>query len=510
MRDCGRRGGLRSFLVVAVLAGCLAALGAAVSAPPASGATLVVKQSGLPWGVKGRITVRGPHGYVRRLRDSRILRELRRGRYEISARRVTAAFRSYDPTVDPASVRLRRTSRKTVHVRYARLPLRPDQIAVEIETGAEHTCALTAAASVKCWGWNRQGQLGDGTTKVLRYVPRTVRGLSGRVQALSVGDWHSCAVTTAGAAFCWGRNNFGQLGDGTFTRRRTAVAVSGLSSGVADIAASGGLWETDDPDDEWNGEHTCALTSAGAVLCWGDGFYGQLGTGELPDAQTTPAAVSGLSSGAAAIAVGGSHSCAITNAGGAKCWGLNGEGQLGNGTRSFGEAAPVAVSGLTSGITALDGGGYHTCAIASGGAYCWGDNYYGQIGDGTRGLGNERPSPVAVSGLSSDVNAISVGGDHTCALVGDGAKCWGVNFSRQLGDGTNANWRVTPTTVKGFGSGVTALSSNGWHGCAITKKRIEWPLGIVRRNPVWCWGGGNFWGGGPPGGEGPVQGIFGG
>lgn len=508
LRSSGGRSGPRArwlLLVPVLLAGGLT-IDAGVSAPPASGAVLIVRQSGLPWGVSGRITVRGPNGYVRRLRDSAILRKLRRGRYYITARTVVAAYRTYSPTVDRPSVRLRRTSRVTVRVRYVRLPLRPDQIAVQITTGGEHTCVLTAAGGVKCWGWNQYGQLGDGTTK-LRSVPVTVHGLASGVRSVSAGDHHTCAVTTGGAALCWGRNSSGELGDGTYVTRLTPVLVSGLSSGVAEIAASGGLWETDDPDD-LAGEHTCALTSAGAVLCWGDDFYGQLGNGPAL-ASFTPVAVSGLSSGVTAIAAGGLHSCAVKSAGGVVCWGQNDMGQLGNGTKSFGEEAPVAVSGLTSGVTAIDGGGYHTCAIVNGGARCWGDNYYGQVGDGTRGLGNERTTPVAVSGVSTGVTSISAGGEHTCALVAEGAKCWGANFSHQLGAGTDATWQLT--TVRQLGTGAGALSSNAWHGCAIMKKTLEFPQGstIMWGKPIWCWGGGPFWGGGPPTGEGPVPGIFG-
>jgi hypothetical protein len=323
----GRDGRPTRWLVFgALLAAGAVALGSAVAAPPAAGAVLVVKQLGLPWGVKGRITVRGPDGYVRRLRSSAILRNLKRGRYRITARGVSAAYRSYSPTVDRPSVRLRRTSRATVRVRYVRLPLRPDQIAIQIATGEEHACVLTAAGGVKCWGWNAYGQVGDGTT-TLRRTPVTVRGLSSGVSAISAGDWHTCALTTAGGALCWGYNQFGQLGDGTGTHRLTPVPVSGLSSGVTAIAASGGLDERAPGEDDLGGEHTCALTTAGSVLCWGDGWFGQLGAGALFDLRLTPVVVNGFSSGATAIAVGGTHSCAITVSGGAKCWGQTGTGR---------------------------------------------------------------------------------------------------------------------------------------------------------------------------------------
>ena len=310
-----------------------------------------------------------------------------------------------------------------------------------ISAGGYHACALTSAGAVVCWGWNDSGQLGNGRqgcgdVRCSSPIPVAVSGLGSGVAAIAAGGVHSCALTSVGGVVCWGDNSYGQLGDGTTTNRYTPVAVSGLSSGVVAIAAGG--------------DHTCALTSAGAVVCWGYNTYGQLGDGTTTT-RLTPVAVSGLASGVAAISAGGLHSCALTSAGGVVCWGYNGGGQLGDGTTTNRDT-PVDVSGLGSGVAAIAAGGVHSCALTrAGGVVCWGSNGWGQLGDGTT---TERHTPVAVSGLVSGVVAIAAGTEHTCALTSVGVvKCWGENASGQLGDGTTIDSH-TPVGVIGFGGSL--------------------------------------------------------
>ncbi len=323
-----------------------------------------------------------------------------------------------------------------------------------ISAGDLYNCALSAGA-VKCWGFNGLGSLGDGTN-TNRLTPVGVSGLSSGVTAISAGDYHACALSS-GAVKCWGYNSAGQLGDGTNTNRLTPVGVSGLSSGVTAISAG---------DD-----HTCALSS-GAVKCWGENGFGQLGDGTTTQ-RTTPVGVSGLSSGVTAITAFGYHTCALLSTGAVKCWGNNGYGQLGNGNTSN-SSTPVGVSGLSSGVTAITAGLDHTCALLSSGEVkCWGYNRYGQLGtDNT----SNSSTPVAVSGLSG-VTAITAAYTHTCALLTSGAvQCWGYNQHGQLGDGTTTQ-RTTPVGVSGLSSGVTAITASGYHTCA-----------LLSTGAVKCWG----------------------
>lgn len=341
--------------------------------------------------------------------------------------------------------------------------------ATAIAAGAYHTCVLTTSGGAKCWGLNAMGQLGD-TTTTERHSPVDVTGLTSGVTAVATKATHTCALMTSGGGKCWGYNGFGQLGKGTMTLIQpygdpTPADVTVLTNTI--IAISPG----------WG--HTCALMTNGGVKCWGYNSFGQLGNGTtigMPFyGQTAPVDVTGLTSGVTAIAAGWYHTCALTTNGGVKCWGSNSNGQLGDGTTTS-LYVPVDVAGLTSGVSAITAGQAHSCALmTNGGVKCWGWNVSGQLGNGTT---INSLTPADVTGLTSGVSAIAAGYNHTCALTTTGGvKCWGWNVNGQLGDGTTID-RLTPVDVIGLTSGVIAIAVGKDHTCALTSS-----------GGVKCWGG---------------------
>ena len=269
------------------------------------------------------------------------------------------------------------------------------------------------------------------------------------VASVSAGSVHACVVTSVGGVKCWGYNGTGMLGDGTRHDRKKPVAVSGLGGSVTDVQA---VWD-----------HTCALTTGGGVKCWGHNGYGELGDGTRIQ-RTSPVDVNTLTSGVNQISLGFDSGCALTTGGGIKCWGYNGAGQLGDGTRTT-RKNPVDVFGLTSGVAAIAAGWDHTCALTTGGGVkCWGNNAHGELGDGTH---TDRLKPVDVIGLTSGVAAVSAGFDHTCALLNSGGvKCWGNNATGELGDGTTQS-RKKPVSVNGL-STAASISAGANHTCAVT------------------------------------------
>lgn len=402
-----------------------------------------------------------------------------------------------------------------------------------VDPGGAHSCALTAAAGVKCWGWNYYGQLGDGTTTA-RFAPvSTCAGGSGPdcasgsplrgVASISAGGYHTCALTAVGGVKCWGLNEDGQLGNGTRDDRTAPRDVCGPPHG-APLAACIAIGEIAAISAGY--AHTCAVTTSGSVTCWGANSHGQLGNGTtisssrpedvceagarpiaLPMASVpnVPFDVTGAASclpisGVVAVSAGSSHTCALTVSGGVKCWGSNEAGQLGDGgacgaicTAPATVCEPGAVPAAAfdserrgngsqavppscvpmSDAAMISVGGAHTCARStSGRATCWGDNAQGQLGDGTE-IPRSRPVAVLVNG----VLGITAGIGHTCAVgVAANVSCWGQNQVNQLGDSTTTD-SSTPVGVVGLGSGISFVVAGGSHTCALTTA-----------GTITCWG----------------------
>jgi alpha-tubulin suppressor-like RCC1 family protein len=323
-----------------------------------------------------------------------------------------------------------------------------------LAAGNDHTCGLTAFGAAYCWGSNTAGGVGDGSgTNRLTAVP--VAG-SHVYTAIASGYDDSCGRTSAGVAYCWGSNSYGQLGDGTQTNRLSPVTVSS-----APVFASVSIGSSS--------FHTCGLTALGAGYCWGYNLYGELGNASNTNS-SSPVAVTGEIA-FAKLTVGFGHTCGLTSAGAAYCWGDNVNGQLGDHTTTN-RSSPVLVEGELV-FASLTAGEYHTCGLTTAGAaYCWGYNAYGNLGNG--GV-TESHVPVAVAGTYAFLS-LSAGAHHTCGLVAGGvAYCWGYNYDGELGEGSAIN-SASPTAVSG-GLTFTALSAGVTHTC-----------GLASAGGAYCWG----------------------
>jgi|ETNmetMinimDraft_14_1059893.scaffolds.fasta_scaffold15010_2 alpha-tubulin suppressor-like RCC1 family protein len=327
-----------------------------------------------------------------------------------------------------------------------------------------HSCNIQGGGSASCWGSNQFGQIGDGTTTD-RHTPTTIDGFgSGRTAVgISAGGEHTCAILDDGSVSCWGSNQFGQIGDGTTTDRHTPTTIDGFGSGRTAVGISAGS------------KHTCAILDDGSVSCWGSNQFGQIGDDSVTDRLLPVSIDLNGNKSATSITSGAFHTCAILDDGSVSCWGHSAKGQLGYGDTEFRRApTPTMSLGTSRSAIALSLGTYHTCALLDdGGVKCWGDNEYGQLGDGTE-IDSYSPS----SSVLVNVMRISSSGKHSCAILNDGSvSCWGINHG-QFGDGSTADSN-TPVTSEGFVDGQKAveISTGGSHTCV-----------ILDDNSTSCWG----------------------
>ncbi|MCP4540031.1 MAG: hypothetical protein GY832_23080 [Chloroflexi bacterium] len=295
----------------------------------------------------------------------------------------------------------------------------------QLTSSVLHTCALTTKGEVKCWGEHWYGQLGPLAASAYSSLPIDIPGLGPEVTDVSAGAYHSCAVTAGGGVKCWGKNDYGALGDGTTSTSLSPVGVITLEEPMISVAVGANF--------------SCALTAKGEMKCWGGGTHGRLGNGAEEIVNPSPVDVVGLNGNAASLPDSFLlHACILTNEKKIKCWGNNNLGQLGDGSSSTNKyrTTPVDVKGIDAGVVDICVGSTHTCAVTeAGGVKCWGENGFGEVGQDK--INETFLLPQDVSGLDSRATAVACGDMHTCALMENGGiKCWGSYEGGRLGDGT--------------------------------------------------------------------------
>ncbi|HOG44189.1 MAG TPA: hypothetical protein PK560_08920 [bacterium] len=358
----------------------------------------------------------------------------------------------------------------------------------QLSTGGRHSCSINEEGRLFCWGDNSDGQMGDawgemdGMNEIRNYLPGPVDTseilMDKQVVDLSAGYLHSCAVNEDGVVFCWGFGRDGQLGNGTYLNVFSPVMadISGEMKEKKIIAVSTG------------GSFSCGVDESGIVYCWGLNLWGQLGDGTTLQDREDPMPVDMTEAlkdrKVVKISSGSGHTCVVADDGGVYCWGLNDRGQLGDGEGGFkGDPTrmadfsriPVKAESGELKFSDVSAGYSHTCILSDKGKiYCFGDNKNGQLGDGTTEM---RLTPVA---LNSDkvFKSVSAGFEHTCAIDDkDEAYCWGGNIVGQLGTGTKES-SLTPVKVKyETDSKIKSISCGHRHTCSVTTEGI-----------VHCWG----------------------
>ncbi len=355
----------------------------------------------------------------------------------------------------------------------------------QIDTGAAFACGLTSAGAAYCWGAGNQGQLGNGTTTAAQNTPVAVTTtgtpLAGvTLTQISTGTSFACALSGAGAAYCWGKNQAGQLGNGTTTTPQdTATAVTTTGTPLAGVTLT-------QINAALGGSTACALSSAGAAYCWGDDTLGELGNGITTSTpQTTAVAVTttGALSGVTLTQITAGHDqvCALSAVGTSYCWGGNTDGDLGNGSTTLSNVAvAVSTSGVLSGkvVTGLSAGGnFLTCALDTFGTpYCWGLNSLGQAGNADTAVNFTVPATVAPSQPTTS----RPGPAHSCEIRTGKAFCWGDNSKGELGNNTTISSSVPVAAYTGgalSGVPLTQISAGNTFTCALSSA-----------GAAYCWG----------------------
>lgn len=308
---------------------------------------------------------------------------------------------------------------------------------VAITAGGAHTCGIATDGWTYCWGFALFGQIGDGALNLLLSGERP-RRISGdhRFVTIAAGDAHTCGLTETGKVWCWGVSFDGRLGDGEGVLEIIVPEPDSALTDESFVSITAG------------DRHTCALTAAGKAFCWGDNEWGQLGIESALPLVVFPFPVSGGHS-FTSLDAGSRHTCGVSTAGEVLCWGAGDSGQIGDGQRQ-GRLVPTRVQSDET-FVRVAAGGDHTCATASDDElWCWGRIQVGSIGDNTV---EYRPLPELVEGSLTAFRAVRAGdrqdGATNCGLALDGVLyCWGWGRTGQIGNG-NIYDQPEPTRVAG-------------------------------------------------------------
>jgi alpha-tubulin suppressor-like RCC1 family protein len=346
----------------------------------------------------------------------------------------------------------------------------PPAVAVKIAAGQAHTCALLQDGRIKCWGENVYGEIGNpdasqplNDSGTSPYVPIPTDVIGLGGVATDMAAGNAYACAVVqGAVLCWGHNSSGELGNGNMIDQSLPTPVLGIVANASAAVTSA------------SSTHTCAVLDGGSVWCWGDNANGQLGGTTVGGNSSVPQPVVGLDSGVAAIALGEEHTCAVS-AGGVWCWGQNVYGQLGDGTTIGPRSNPNPVKGLGT-PTAICLGQDHSCAIVGGVVECWGSDQYGALGTYDGGspdagwvvddAGLFSTLPVKVTGVGPAAR-ISCGAFTTCAVEVDGGLvCWGLNDWGQLGNGRSGGGLSSLPGPVVAGAPAHLVANGNDHTCA--------------------------------------------
>jgi alpha-tubulin suppressor-like RCC1 family protein len=334
----------------------------------------------------------------------------------------------------------------------------------QVNVGTNHNCAVKTDGTLWCWGSDWQGKLGNGATVGDQVTPvQEVTAATDWAQVAAEGN-HSCAIKTDNTLWCWGQETEGQLGNG--------ATASNQDTPVQEVTAA-----TDWAQVDLGGAHSCAIKTGGTLWCWGQDTQGHLGNGAATGNQDTPVQEVTAATDWAQVGIGIHHSCAVKTGGTLWCWGRGFEGQIGDGLGAETDS-PSQEATLSTDWKQVNADHYHSCAVKTNGtAWCWGgDGSSGKLGDGPELL--QKNAPVQEATGATDWTQIDAGFTHSCALTTNGTySCWGDDTYGQLGNGSSTGAQLSPTQELTSATDWAQVSVSPGHSCA-----------IKTNGTAWCWG----------------------